>query len=110
MYPSTALGMVDGQLCRRNVCRFVAKGVRTLMDEAFEQAIFDHLALTDRNKKLERSMPIDQYRGQYGGAVRPNKDDERRDQLGTAGFVRDFEWDSTAERSLPTFDDWDGDA
>jgi hypothetical protein len=78
-------------------------------DEAFEQAIFDHLALAERNKKLERSMPIDQYRGLYGGTAGSNEDDERDGKPGATGFVPDFEWDSTAERSLPTFDDWDGD-
>jgi hypothetical protein len=78
-------------------------------DEAFEQAIFDHLALAERNKKLERSMPIDRYRGLYGGGIggapTANQDDLPA-KPDASGFVPDFQWDATAERSLPAFDDW----
>jgi hypothetical protein len=76
-------------------------------DETLEQAIFDHLALAERNKKLGRSMPIDQYRGLYGGSDRPNEQDNRPAHPDETGFAPEFEWDATAERSLPTFDDWE---
>lgn len=75
-------------------------------EDAFEQAIFDHLALAERNKKLERSMPIAQYRRVYGGGDGRTEHDDRAAQTDPAGFVPDFEWDATAERSLPTFGDW----
>ena len=78
-----------------------------MSDKTFEQAIFDHLALAERNRKLERSMPIDRYRDLYGGGARPVEHDELPGRPDPAELMPDVEWDATAERPLPTFHDGD---
>ena len=77
-----------------------------MSDESLQQAIFDHLALAKRNKKLERWMPINRYRDAYGGgrAAEPDEPATEPDK-----FVPDIQWDDTGERPLPTFEDWHDD-
>lgn len=82
-----------------------------MSDETFEQAIFDHLALAERNKKLERSMPIEHYRELYDrgpGGGRASERDELPTEPDRSGSIPDFQWDATGERPLPMFDWNDG--
>jgi hypothetical protein len=76
-------------------------------EASFEQAIFDHLALAERNRKLERSMPIDRYRDVYGGGSSGRVGRDQPAEPDTSALDRAFQWDATNERPLPTFDDWD---
>jgi hypothetical protein len=77
-------------------------------DESLQQAIFDHLALAERNRKLELRMPINRYRDLYGSdGGRVAEHDEPA--TGPDSFVPDIQWDDTGERPLPTFEDWDDD-
>ncbi len=78
-----------------------------MSDASFEQAIFDHLALAERNRKLERWMPIDRYREQFGGGGAPVRRERPREAEPSA-LVPDVQWDTTSERPLPAFDVWDG--
>lgn len=38
-----------------------------MSETSFDQVITAHLALSERNKRLERTMPLDRYREPYGG-------------------------------------------
>ena len=38
-----------------------------MTEVSFDRVISDHLALCERNKRLEQWMPLDQYRDQVGG-------------------------------------------
>ena len=83
-------------------------GVVRVSDESLQQAIFDHLALAERNKKLERWMPIGRYRDLYGiGGGQTAERDELPTEPGR--LVPDIQWDDTGQRPLPTFEDWDDD-
>ena len=43
-----------------------------MTEASFDRVISDHLALCERNKRLERQMPLDHYRGQIdGGSLTP---------------------------------------
>jgi hypothetical protein len=87
-----------------------------MTEESFHRVISDHLALCERNKRLEQQMPLDHYRVQFGGGstkaashAPPPTDDletktvanvRKRDQW----LDHDSFWDATGERPLPEFD------
>jgi hypothetical protein len=75
-----------------------------MSEASFHQVISEHLALCERNKRLDRQMPLDDYREQ--GAT-------PKDEPGTEAVVNsgeehwlepDSSWDTTRERPLPEFD------
>ena len=83
-----------------------------MSEASFDRVISEHLALCERNKRLERRMPLDGYREQVGGETAkapadspPNGDrqtgtKERQEHwLDSESF-----WDTTGERPLPEFD------
>jgi hypothetical protein len=86
---------------------------------SFHEVISEHLALRERNKRLEREMPLDEYRQQVGGGsiTRPTPRAPAQDEFETETvantrqehwFDPGSSWDTTGERPMPEFD-W-GDA
>ena len=74
-----------------------------MSETSFHRVISDHLALCERNRRLERQMPLDSYREAAGGSP-PER------QTATPAEEHwldpDSSWDATRERPLPEFD-WD---
>jgi hypothetical protein len=48
----------------------------------FDQVITEHLTLSERNKRLERAMPLDRYREQYGGGIADDPPSRQADPSG----------------------------
>ena len=75
-----------------------------MSEASFDRVISDHLALTERNKRLEHQMPLDRYREEHSS---PPKD-EPETKAAAAGdhhwLDPDSSWDTTRERPLPEFD------
>jgi hypothetical protein len=40
-----------------------------MSETSFDQVITEHLTLAERNKRLERTMPLERYREQGGGEI-----------------------------------------
>lgn len=85
-----------------------------MSEGSFHRVISDHLALCERNRRLEHRMPLDLYREQVedGSTAKvspgtPPKDESETDTV-TAGpehwLDPDSSWDTTKERPLPEFD------
>ncbi len=73
-----------------------------MSETSFDRVISEHLALCERNKRLERRMPLDGYREQGGGGT-----DELEPEAETAEQAHWLEpesWDTSGERPLPDFD------
>ncbi|HJQ73935.1 MAG TPA: hypothetical protein VJ814_03540 [Gaiellaceae bacterium] len=70
---------------------------------SFDRVISEHLALCERNKRLDGRMPLDRYRGEIGGGSPPEERDAvtrgRETWLDHESF-----WDTSLERPLPEFD------
>lgn len=90
-----------------------------MSEASFDRVISDHLALCERNKRLEHRMPLDRYREEVDGrsmtgeypAVLPQDEPETETVVksGQEHWLEpDSYWDTTGERPLPEFD-W-GDA
>jgi hypothetical protein len=89
-----------------------------MSEASFHHVISEHLALCERNRRLERQMPLDRYREQVNaGSVAvspaaPSKHDPETETVVNAGkehwLDRDSLWDTSGETPLPEFD-W-GDA
>jgi hypothetical protein len=86
-----------------------------MSEASFHRAISDHLALSERNRRLEHRMPLDRYREQVdrGSTARlspstPPKDEPETRTVANANENQwlDHEsfWDTTGERPLPEFD------
>jgi hypothetical protein len=85
-----------------------------MSEVSFDRVISEHLALSERNRRLEHRMPLDRYREQVGGRAAaegstsaPNAEPETK----TVANARqehwlDSEsfWDTSGERPLPEFD------
>jgi len=78
-----------------------------MSEASFDRVISEHLALCERNRRLERRMPLDGYRDQVGGGSTakdepPTETATKRAQehwLDSESF-----WDTTGQRPLPEFD------
>lgn len=75
-----------------------------MSEASFDRVISEHLALCERNKRLERRMPLDRYRDQADGRSAAQEEPEevaagRENWLDHESF-----WDSSGERPLPEFD------
>jgi hypothetical protein len=42
---------------------------------SFDQVITEHLTLSERNKRLEQTMPLDRYREESGEAASPGEEE-----------------------------------
>jgi hypothetical protein len=85
-----------------------------MSEASFDRVISEHLALCERNRRLEGRMPLDDYRKQLGGGstakasadVPPSETAANEGQehwLDSESF-----WDTTGQRPLPEFDWGDG--
>ena len=72
-----------------------------MSDASFHRAISDHLALCERNRRLEHRMPLDRYRDQVPGE---SKEPEAVAATDEHWLDPDSSWDTTRERPLPEFD------
>jgi hypothetical protein len=79
-----------------------------MSEASFDRVISDHLALCERNKRLEHRMPLDHYREQPadGSAASEPPDPPPHDEH---WLDPDSSWDTTKERPLPEFDWGDDD-
>jgi hypothetical protein len=86
-----------------------------MSEASFDRVISDHLALCERNKRLENRMPLDRYREQVDGrsmtrasAAAPAQDEPETETVVKSGqehwLAPDSYWDTTGERPLPEFD------
>ena len=74
-----------------------------MSDASFHRVISDHLALCERNRRLEHRMPLDRYREQVGGGSEgsePRAAAARQEHW----LDPDSFWDTSGERPLPEFD------
>ena len=73
-----------------------------MSEASFHQVISEHLALCERNRRLEGWMPLDGYR-----EANPSKDELETEAVVDAGqehwLEPDSSWDTTRERPLPEF-------
>ena len=73
-----------------------------MSEASFDRVISEHLALCERNKRLERRMPLDRYRdpGTFSqGEPAAAAADSPEHWLDYESF-----WDTSGERPLPEFD------
>lgn len=83
-----------------------------MSEASFDRVISEHLALCERNKRLERRMPLDGYREQVdggsGGRVSPGAPPQEEPAAVTAGqegwLDHESFWDTSGERPMPEFD------
>lgn len=83
------------------------QGVSWMSEASFDRVISEHLALTERNRRLEPRMPLDGYREQVGGrsTASPSPEEETIARDGQAHWLEtDPVWDTTGQRSVPEFD------
>ena len=79
-----------------------------MSEVSFHRVISDHLALCERNRRLEHQMPLDSYREEAGS---PPKDESETKPVAAEEehwLDPDSSWDTTRERPLPEFDWGDG--
>lgn len=92
-----------------------------MSEASFDRVISDHLALCERNRRLEQQMPLDRYREQVECApmarassapsTPPNDEPETKTSANAREkqwLDHDSFWDTTGERPLPEFDWGDG--
>jgi hypothetical protein len=80
---------------------------------SFDRVITEHLALAERNKRLERAMPLDHYRDKHeGGSVDdpPLRQEEPSTEVNAAALRRDPDswWDTKGGGCPPPPLAWDG--
>lgn len=82
---------------------------------SFHEVISEHLALRERNKRLDRQMPLDEYREQVGGgsmsvpSTAPSPDEPETETVvsarpADAWLDHSSFWDATGERPFPEID------
>jgi hypothetical protein len=86
-----------------------------MSEAAFDRVISEHLALRERNRRLERRMPLDDYREQVGAGrpARESADAPPPDEPQSETAANDRQehwldsesfWDTSGQRPLPEFD------
>jgi hypothetical protein len=70
-----------------------------MSEASFHQVISEHLALRERNRRLEGRMPLAGY-----GEPTASKDEPVVDAGQEHWLEPDSSWDTTRERPLPEFD------
>jgi hypothetical protein len=86
-----------------------------MAEASFDRVISEHLALCERNRRLERRMPLDAYREHVGGesTTRVSPDASSGGEPQTETGANDKEehwldsesfWDTSGQRPLPEFD------
>jgi hypothetical protein len=82
-----------------------------MTETSFDQVITEHLTLSERNKRLERTMPLDGYREQPAQHAEPSEDAEPSTQVNAAPRADPPSWWETKDGECPPppLDfDWDG--
>jgi hypothetical protein len=90
-----------------------------MSETPFDQVITEHLTLSERNKRLERTMPLDRYREQYGDGVadaplsreaEPPAEPEPSTEVNAVPRADPDSWWETEDGSCPPPPiDWDND-
>jgi hypothetical protein len=86
-----------------------------MSEASFDRVISEHLALCERNRRLERTMPLDRYREPDHDAPMtraspgtPPNDEPETETVVNAGKEHWLDpesfWDTTGERPPPEFD------
>lgn len=83
-----------------------------MSDASFDRVISEHLALCERNKRLEGRMPLDRYRDEVDGrsaatvsaGTHPREEPEAATARREPWLDHDSFWDTSGERPLPEFD------
>jgi hypothetical protein len=85
-----------------------------MTEVSFHRVISDHLALSERNRRLETRMPLDRYREQVSGSStaqapwveRPPEEPETETVVNAnrQDWLDPSAWDASGERPLPDFD------
>jgi hypothetical protein len=78
-----------------------------MSEASFHRVISDHLALSERNRRLEHQMPLDRYREEVegGSTARDSAGTPPKGESETEHWLApDSSWDTTRERPLPEFD------
>jgi hypothetical protein len=86
-----------------------------MSEASFDRVISDHLALCERNRRLEQRMPLDHYREQVDGGrmtgVSPGNPPEEESEPETVVNARkehwldpESFWDRSGDRPLPEID------
>jgi hypothetical protein len=88
-----------------------------MSETSFDQVITEHLTLSERNKRLERTMPLDRYREPGGGdpadeppsrQVEPPGEEEPSTELNAAPRGDPDSWWETKDGECPPPPlDWD---
>ena len=68
---------------------------------SFDQVITEHLTLSERNKRLEQTMPLDQYREQPGEAAPPSIEEEPPTVMNAAPREDPPSWWETKDGECP---------
>jgi hypothetical protein len=81
---------------------------------SFDRVITEHLTLAERNRRLERTMPLDRYRERHeqGSTDGPSvRQDEPSTEVNAAPLRRDPDswWDTRGGDCPPPPLAWDGD-
>jgi hypothetical protein len=90
-----------------------------MSETPFDQVITEHLTLSERNKRLERTMPLERYREQYGHGIadaplsrqpEPLRETEPSTEMNTVPRADPDSWWETEDGSCPPPPiDWDND-
>jgi hypothetical protein len=90
-----------------------------MSETPFDQVITEHLTLSERNKRLERTMPLDRYRDQYGDGIadtplsreaEPPAEAEPSTEVNAVPRADPDSWWETEDGSCPPPPiDWDND-
>jgi hypothetical protein len=108
--------LVPAFVCGRTAGFAVARGRFWMSEGSFHRVISEHLALAERNRRLERTMPLERYREPERQetddvALPPPGEGEPSTEANVATPRRRASswWDDSEERGLPAEFDW-GDA
>jgi hypothetical protein len=85
-----------------------------MSETSFDQVITEHLTLSERNKRLERTMPLDRYREQGASRITddgpPSRDAEPVAEMNAAPRADPDSWWETKDGECPPPPlSWDGD-
>lgn len=72
-----------------------------MSEASFDRVISEHLALCERNRRLERQMPLDRYRDPD---TPPKEEPGARPASGEHWLDQESFWDTSREKPLPEFD------
>lgn len=75
---------------------------------SFDQVITEHLTLSERNKRLERTMPLDRYREQPGGGSPSGAEEPPNEVNAPPRADPDSWWETKDGECPPPPIDWAG--